>query len=128
MLLKKRYLIYDSVTSKPVRISSWTGRCRDRMGIWGTEWQGDWRQSVRFTIYGTSFVFLLNLVLVVCAATKATKNETGYWTIYEGDCAESSRLSTIFHIAINIASSVLLGGSNYCMVSNSSLGTFLPAV
>ena len=35
--------------------------------------------------------------------------------IHEGDCVQVKRLNTIFHVATNILSSLLLGASNLCM-------------
>lgn len=55
-------------------------------------------------------IFLINLI-----GTIVLMNRFGSADIFRGDCQTASRLSTAFHVLINILSSLLLSASNFSM-------------
>lgn len=59
-------------------------------------------------------VFLTNLIFAIILSTKY-KHSDAVVILHEGDCGQIKRLNTIFHVAINILGSLLLGASNLCM-------------
>jgi hypothetical protein len=74
----------------------------------GPRFQG-WRfGALNFAVW-SSVVFLVNLSLAIWATTKE-KN-----IFFEGNCDTVKRLNTGLHLLINVFSTVLLAGSNYCM-------------
>jgi hypothetical protein len=64
------------------------------------------------TLFG--IVFLVNLSLAIWA-TAAHSTPNGIGTFFEGHCGKTGSWSKWSHFAINVLSSVLLTGSNYCM-------------
>jgi hypothetical protein len=82
--------------------------------------QGNWRSTIRISITGTSLVLLCNTLLLTISLLKLPKDEyiSGSRTLYTGSCALSARYNTFAHFLINIASTVILGSSGYCMVSD----------
>lgn len=70
-----------------------------------------WRFGVLNFATWASIVFLINIIVTIWGS-HATK-EKG--VILEGDCTRVKRLNTALHVVINILSTILLAGSNYCM-------------
>lgn len=70
-----------------------------------------WRFGVLNFAGWSSLVFLINFIVTIWAS--ATVRERGIF--FEGDCDRAKRLNSGLHVLINILSTVLLSGSNYCM-------------
>jgi len=72
------------------------------------------RAIVLYLATGLAIVVLvLNVILYVFA--KQNDQRIGSTSIYNGPCKEATRLSTLWHIAINVLSTLLLGASNFTM-------------
>jgi hypothetical protein len=54
---------------------------------------------------------IIPILTIWSSVTRPTKNSL----LYQGDCNCSKRLDTGMHVLINVFSTVLLSGSNYCM-------------
>ncbi|KAF2030263.1 hypothetical protein EK21DRAFT_112181 [Setomelanomma holmii] len=77
--------------------------------IIGDQFAG-WRfGALHFAIWA-SVVFLINLIVTIWGSTA---RDSGI--LIEGDCQRVKRLNTGLHVFINILSTILLSGSNYCM-------------
>jgi hypothetical protein len=88
---------------------------------WMRSSNGDWRRGVRIAFTATTVVFFLNLAFVLTllclfVSKRATYDESGFLAVYSGKCSKSANLSTVFHIFINLASTIVLGSSSYSMV------------
>lgn len=59
-------------------------------------------------------VLIINLVITVFVMIAYPVSD-GIGTLFEGECARTSSWSSRIHVGINILSSALLSGSNYCM-------------
>jgi hypothetical protein len=71
-----------------------------------------WRFAVLHFAAWASIVFTINLIITIWSSVTHGKNEG---LLKEGDCTHIKRLNSGLHILINIFSTVLLSGSNYCM-------------
>jgi len=60
------------------------------------------------------FAFFLNLGLTIWAAS-ASRPKGGVGILYEGNCLRIRNLNIAIHVGINILSTIILSGSNYCM-------------
>jgi hypothetical protein len=77
--------------------------------IFGDRFTG-WRfGALHFAIWAT-VVFLINLVVTIWGSTQRTSG-----VLLDGDCNRVKRLNTALHVLINVLSTILLSGSNYCM-------------
>ncbi|KAH7348020.1 hypothetical protein BKA66DRAFT_309730 [Pyrenochaeta sp. MPI-SDFR-AT-0127] len=79
--------------------------------VLGSRFTG-WRFGVLSFAISATIVFLLNLIATIWGST--TTN-IGKGIILQGDCVRVKRLNTALHVLINILSTILLSGSNYCM-------------
>jgi hypothetical protein len=69
-----------------------------------------WRfGALHFAVWAT-VVFLINFIVTIWGSTA---RQSG--VLLEGDCGRVKRLNTGLHVLINILSTILLSGSNYCM-------------
>jgi hypothetical protein len=57
-------------------------------------------------------IFLINLTAILWGY-RSTNSSRGVF--YEGDCTRVERVNSALHALINILSTILLAGSNYCM-------------
>jgi len=71
-----------------------------------------WRFSVLNFATWASIVFLVNLVVTIWGSV-APRESRG--VLVEGDCGRIKTLNSGIHILINVLSTILLSGSNYCM-------------
>jgi hypothetical protein len=77
----------------------------------GQELSG-WRfGALQFAVWA-SIVFLINFIVTIWSSASHRSNRG---VLFEGDCDRVKRLNTALHILINILSTILLSGSNYCM-------------
>jgi len=71
-----------------------------------------WRFGIlNFGIWA-SIVFLVNLVVTIWGSVAHRNTEH---VLHEGDCERIKTTNSGLHILINILSTILLSGSNYCM-------------
>jgi hypothetical protein len=69
-----------------------------------------WRfGALHFAVWAT-IVFCINVAVTVWNSTQAKSG-----VLFEGDCDRVKRLNTGLHFLINVLSTILLSGSNYCM-------------
>ena len=73
-----------------------------------------WPVGVSFAAALATITLFVNLVAIIGISIFKDYNE-GIAELYRGDCKRVSTLDTWVHVGINILSSLLLGGSNYCM-------------
>ncbi|KAF5505945.1 hypothetical protein CGCS363_v004169 [Colletotrichum siamense] len=77
-----------------------------------TRWQ---KAAFGFSI-AAFLTFIVNVVFVLWAtATRRDTLENGIGIISEQGCAYTKKFNTGIHVVINIMSTILLAGSNYCM-------------
>jgi hypothetical protein len=84
-----------------------------RKPAWSAHFSG-WRGGVVVAICVTSFVLIVNVVLVILAKTRWNLKD-GVATAFSGSCKEAATWTRAMHFVINFLSSLLLGASNYCM-------------
>jgi hypothetical protein len=71
-----------------------------------------WRVGVlNFAVCGSA-VFMINLVVTIWGSVSHQKNQG---VLNEGDCGHIKSLNSGLHVLINVLSTILLSGSNYCM-------------
>lgn len=63
----------------------------------------------------TAFVSLILNIAAVAYLNAHQDRNTGLVELYNGDCTKTAALTTWVHLVINALSTILLGGSNYCM-------------
>jgi hypothetical protein len=71
-----------------------------------------WRFGALHFAVWASVVFLINLIVTIWSTASHHLNQG---VLFEGDCDRVKRLNTALHIVINVLSTILLSGSNYCM-------------
>ena len=73
-----------------------------------------WRMGVLAALIGTTLVCLFNVVVTIYILCQGNTN-SGYGTIYRGECKKTRDLNVWVHLVVNVLSTLLLGASNYCM-------------
>ena len=73
-----------------------------------------WQNSVCFWACATTAVLIVNVSLTLWASTSFF-SLSEITTLVDGDCNKVSQWDTWAHLAINVVSMLLLGGSNYTM-------------
>lgn len=77
-----------------------------------------WRRTMILWLSGAVAVFITNLVVTVWAYVRAPNDDLILIynrNLYEGSCPNSRSLNSGLHLVINVLSTLLLCGSNYCM-------------
>jgi hypothetical protein len=74
-----------------------------------------WRFGILTGSVLASLIFAINVSATVYGGVKAVRNDNGRKVIFEGDCEEVRKISTIVHLWINVLSTLLLSASNYAM-------------
>ncbi|KAF6802448.1 hypothetical protein CSOJ01_11575 [Colletotrichum sojae] len=75
-----------------------------------------WRRGAFFSAMAAFFTFTINLSFILWATSnRAQTLDRGIGTISEGTCPKIKQWNTTVHITINIISTILLAGSDYCM-------------
>lgn len=73
-----------------------------------------WRGGVAASAILVAIVLVINVAFTFWAVRRYDlKNSIG--TLYEGSCQRTQALSTAAHLIINLLSTGMFGGSNYCM-------------
>lgn len=73
-----------------------------------------WRRSALAFAAAAFLAFILNLSFILWATANTTVRD-GIGTISDRSCASTKAWNTGIHVVINIISTTLLSGSNYCM-------------
>lgn len=79
--------------------------------------RGGWRAGMRWAAALSAFVLLLNISIAAVAYSLTLRHGQGraFAPLVTGDCENTKRLGTWIHLGINVLSSLVLGGSNYCL-------------
>ncbi|KAL1591484.1 hypothetical protein SLS60_011876, partial [Paraconiothyrium brasiliense] len=99
------------------RVKSWFQRhfrWWSRIQSWFKRRFPGWRGGVQLWTYATAFVLLLNVIFAIIAGA-APHPESGFTTIYHGDCEVYGRTFEGLQFLVNVFSTILLAASNYCM-------------
>lgn len=78
------------------------------------KWFSGWRTGA----YSAAFIALISLGINISAAVWLKNHpnaQSNLVEVYNGNCDTVSNLTIWIHLAINFISTLLLGGSNYCM-------------
>lgn len=78
-----------------------------------------WRGGIVLNATFTGVVLLVNVIVLIWAAANF-KFTNGIATVFKGDCAKADNLSILFHVFINILSTLLLAASNYAIQVSAS--------
>lgn len=89
---------------------NWKGLSRAK-----ENWLSDWRLGLVVGCGASGLVLIINFSILLVAASRYGGFKNGIGTLAKGLPASMSRLSTAYHILINLLSTVLLTSSNYCM-------------
>lgn len=101
---------------KKESIGPWSKAKRRIRRVWDHRESGFGLQTGIQVGFGVSVLaFTVNLVLLVVGAIKHPGYKGGIGILHRGTFDEISRLSTAYHILINILSTGLLTSSSYCM-------------
>lgn len=75
-----------------------------------------WRVGVAFFSIASLIVLIFNISIAVFSIKHyGGAITTDFKPVFMGNCDESKKLNTWIHFTINILSSILLTGSNFCM-------------
>jgi hypothetical protein len=77
--------------------------------IFGNQFTG-WRFGALHFSFWAAVVFSINLIVTVWGSTVRSSG-----ILLEGECDHVELLNTGLHVLINVLSTILLSGSNYCM-------------
>lgn len=73
-----------------------------------------WRVGARVAVGGVFITLIFNVALAI-AIPKLKGGANGTFSVYVGDCNKTKTINTWIHLVINLFSTLLLCGSNYCM-------------
>ena len=77
-----------------------------------------WRRTLVLWLTGSAIVFAAQLSFTLWAYLRAPNDDlTLYYNrnLFEGRCSVAKSINTGVHLLINILSTLLLSGGNYCM-------------
>ena len=73
-----------------------------------------WRAGAMLSASLASVSLLLNFSVAIWAL-KTFGTRSALIEVFSGDCKNVQKINTVIHLGINVMSTVLLSGSNYCM-------------
>ena len=73
-----------------------------------------WRSGVFLGAISAATMFLINLITTIWALAHAGNGLSGTLALYSGSCTRTHKLNVGIHLLLNIFSTILLSGSNYC--------------
>lgn len=94
----------DQDSERPEKRMTWFRRYQKRLSGWRVG-------ALNFAVWA-AIVFSINLIIT---ASVFSTRKTNQDVLSEGDCGNIKRLNSVFHAIINVLSTILLSGSNYCM-------------
>lgn len=74
-----------------------------------------WRAGAQSAALLAFLSLVINLTAIVWLKSHPANNESGLVEVFQGSCSTVSRMNTWVHLLINIMSTLLLSGTNYCM-------------
>lgn len=80
------------------------------------QWCAGWKFTVALASSASMFVLAFSLGFILWAVQRH-QLQSNRGTLHEGACDRVKVISIVLHLVINILSTILLGASNYCMVS-----------
>lgn len=115
-----------SGAERPLQPAPWGLRAWNpwiSMQRWGSQldhWQktnrySGWRLGVLGGLIISTVVLVTNIILLIVGLTKPGGYSDGIATLHEGSAARVGKLSTMYHVLINVLSTFLLTASNYTM-------------
>ncbi|KAK2767475.1 hypothetical protein FQN54_003632 [Arachnomyces sp. PD_36] len=78
-----------------------------------------WRVGAVIAASGTCFTLMVNFAIAI-AIPSTYGLENGISTLYTGSCGRTEKANTAIHLVVNLLSTLILSGSNYCMQCLSS--------
>lgn len=92
------------------------GKSTNRKKTWKQMHLSGWRFGTLLFSLASLVALLLNVAITIYSVSRYGGTiSKDFEPIFVGNCAETKSLNTWIHLAINILSSILLSGSNYCM-------------
>ena len=76
--------------------------------------RGGWRTSVSWGIAGIIAVLIVNVTILAWLYSESLVTGSTV-VVHEGSCAQTTKVSTWCHLAINLLSTLMLGASNFGM-------------
>ena len=103
--------------------SRWSAFKAIAQNCFSPEWSQGWRLTALLAFILALVVLIINSSLVIWYVTSATTMD-GIKVLYFGDCHKANQIDTWLHLLINVFSTLLLAGSNFCkcLVENSTAG------
>ena len=85
--------------------------------LWKERHLTGWKFGVTAGAFAATLVFLVNFVVTIYVVSRndGQIQVDGRALFYEGSCNTSRKVNIGLHVVINLLSTALLGGSNYCM-------------
>lgn len=106
----------ESYSPRKNTVKHVSGYSRQKKTSWKEKGRFKGWKFTMFVAFISSLVILLfNAIFVLYIVSAARDHKI----LYEGNCEKVHNLSTLFHLIINVLSTVLLSASNYGMVRSS---------
>jgi hypothetical protein len=87
-----------------------------RTKTWKQKHMSGWRFGASLFAVTALVVLIANIGITIYAVREYGGSVTAdFKPVFTGDCGKTKSLNTWLHLTINVLSSVLLAGSNYCM-------------
>lgn len=100
------------------KVSTWSQlSLRLKCRLLGNKTPENWKKTLYLGSTLTFVVLVFNVGFLLWAA-KHNEVQGDQGVLFTGTCDKSKKISTGFHLVINILGTVLLGASNYGMVSH----------
>lgn len=100
------------------KLTTWSqSLSRSKCRLVGNKKTEDWKKALYLGSFSTFVVLVFNVGFVLWAVTNHGL-QGDQAVLFTGNCEKSKRISTGFHFVINILGTILLGASNYGMVSH----------
>jgi hypothetical protein len=95
--------------------STWRGLNRTMLIGSQQGWQSDWRLGLLIGCGASGLVLIINITILLVGAFHYGGFQNGIGTLAQGQSRSITHRSTAYHVLINLASTILLTSSNYCM-------------
>jgi hypothetical protein len=106
-------LDHDTIKRSPDR--TWRGLSWRKLTHAQQNWLADWRLGLFIGCGASGLVLIINIAILLVGVFRYGGFRNGIGTLAQGRSASISRMSTAYHVLINISSTILLTSSNYCM-------------
>lgn len=117
---KHSYSIYDSTYSirGSISESKYDVNSEDQDTLLQSSKSATWFSGWRTGAYSAASIALCSLLINIAAAVWLSRHpnaDSNLVEVFNGDCNAVSHMDIWVHLLINAISTLLLGGSNYCM-------------